>query len=195
VGVNVAVAVGVGVDVEVTVGVCVGVADAVGVGVEFGWSGCVGLEEDMTIVLGVGISDWESEGVAVGVGVSVGGIYGVAVGASATACHAGVGVSDAGAAGLVHASTADVAANRATIDPAMATVIGFLLEAILGCLCRGFMTRKCYTARERDDGGCHDNITVGGRDCTGSSRCHGRTAVCAVNCLGRLSLPLRRRGW
>ena len=178
-------------------GVGVGTSDAVRVCVVSAGSDWVGLDEDVAISLGVGagISDWESDGVGVSVGVSVGGIYGVAVGASATACRAGVGVSDAGAAGLVQASTADMAANRATIDPAMATVIGFLLEAILGCLCRGFMTRKCYTARDRADGGCHDNITVAGSDGTDGRRCHGRTAVCAVNCLGRLSLPLRRRGW
>jgi len=82
--------------------------------------------------------------VAVGVGVSVGAIYGVAVEAVA-----GVDESAAGAAGLVQASTAAAAATRATITPAMATDIGFSLDAILGCLCRGFMTGKCYTTREQ----------------------------------------------
>ena len=178
-------------------GVGVGTSDAVGVCVVSAGSDWVGLDEDVANALGVGvgISDWESDGVGVSVGVSVGGIYGVAVGASATACRAGVGVSAAGAAGLVHASTADMAANRATIDPAMATVIGFLLEAILSCLRRGFMTRRCYTTREHDDGGCHYATAVAVVIGTNSRRCHGRTAVCAVNCLGRLSLPLRRRGW
>ena len=176
-GVNVAVAVGVGVDVEVAIGVCVGVADAVGVKVEFGWSRCVGLEEDVTIELGVGLgtSDWESDGVAVGVGVSVGAIYGVAVGASTTARAARVCVSAGGSAGLVQASTADVAANRATIDPAMATVIGFLLGAILGCLFPEFMTRRCYTTREHDDGGCHYATAVAVVIGTDSHMCLGRS--------------------
>ena len=93
--------------------------------------------------------------VAVRVGVSVGGIYGVAVGAVATAPPAGVAVSAAGSAGPLQASTVDAAAMRATIAPAMATVIGFLLEAILGCLSCGFMTRKCYTTPVHGDGGWH----------------------------------------
>ena len=93
--------------------------------------------------------------VAVGVGVSVGAIYGVAVGAAAAAPPVCVAVSAAGSAGLVQASTAAAAATRATITPAMATDIGFLLEAILGCPSHGFMTGKCYTTREQGYGGCH----------------------------------------
>ena len=159
----------------------VGTSDAVRVCVVSAGSDWVGLDEDVAIAsgVGVGISDWERDGVGVSVGVSVGGIYGVAVGASATACRAGVGVSAAGAAGLVHASTADVAANRATIAPAMATVIGFFLEAILGCLFAEFMTRRCYTTRERDDCRCHDTIAIGTRDgANGWKRC-GRRCVIA----------------
>ena len=158
-------------------GVGVGTSEAVRVCVVSAGSDWVGLDEDVAIALGVcaGISDWESDGVGVSVGVSVGGIYGVAVGASATACRAGVGVSDAGAAGLVHASTADVAANRATIDPAMATVIGFLLGAILGCLFPEFMTRRCYTTREHGDGGCHYATAVAVVMGTNSSRRLGRS--------------------
>ena len=98
--------------------------------------------------VGVGVTVGLDAAVAVGVGVSVGAIYGVAVGAVA-----GVDESAAGAAGLVQASTAAAAATRATITPAMATDIGFSLDAILGCLCRGFMTGKCYTTREQGDRG------------------------------------------
>ena len=161
-------------------GVGVGTSDAVRVCVVSAGSDSVGLDEDVAIALGVdvGISDWESDGVGVSVGVSVGGIYGVAVGSSATACRAGVGVSAAGAAGLVHASTADAAANRATIAPAMATVIGFFLEAILGCLFPEFMTRRCYTTRERDDCRCHDAIVIGTRDgANGWKRCGRRYVI------------------
>ena len=67
---------------------------------------------------------------------------------------AGVDESAAGSAGFVQASTADAAATRATIAPAMATVIGFLLKAILGCPSHGFMTRQCYTTRVQGYGGC-----------------------------------------
>ena len=162
-------------------GVGVGTSDAVRVCVVSAGSDWVGLDENAAIELGVdvGISDWESDGVGVGVGVSVGGIYGVAVGASATACRTGVGVSDAGAAGLVPASTADAAANRATIAPAMTTVIGFFLEAILCCLFPEFMTRRCYTTRGRDDCRCHDAIATGTRDGANGWERFGRRCVIA----------------
>lgn len=94
--------------------------------------------------------------VAVGVGVSVGAIYGVTVGVVAPAPPTGDVVWVAGSAGLVQASTADATATRATIAATMATVIGLLLEAILGCASREFMTRKYYTTREHGDGGCRD---------------------------------------
>ena len=162
-------------------GVGVGTSYAVRVCVASAGSDWVGLDEDVAIAsgVGVGISDWESHGVGVSVGVSVGGIYGVAVGASATACRAGVGVSVAGAAGLVHASTADMAANRATIAPAMATVIGFFLEAILSCLFPEFMTRRYYTTRELDDCRCHDAIAIGTRDGVNGWKGFGRRRVIA----------------
>ena len=166
--------------VPAVAGVGVGTSDAVRVCVASAGSDWVGLDEDVAIAsgVGVGISDRESDGVGVSVGVSVGGIYGVAVGASATACRAGVGVSVAGAAGLVDASTADMAANRATIAPAMATVIGFFLEAILGCLSRAFMTRRCYTTRELDDCRCHGTTTIGTRDgANGWKRCGRRYVI------------------
>ena len=92
--------------------------------------------------------------VAVRVGVSVGAIYGVAVGADAVP-PAGIALSGAGSAGPVQASTTAKAATRATIAPAMATVIGFLLEAILSCPSREFMTRKCYTTRGGGDRGLY----------------------------------------
>lgn len=107
------------------------------------------------MAVGVGVAVGLDAAVAVRVGVSVGAIYGVAVGAVATAPPAGVVVSVAGSAGLVQASTADTAATRATIAATRATVNGFLLEAILGCPSHGFMTRKYYTTREQGYGGCH----------------------------------------
>ena len=139
-------------------GVGVGTSDADRVCVVSAGSDWVGLDEVVAIASGVvvGISDWESGGVGVGVGVSVGGIYGVAVGASATACVAGVGGSPAGSAGPVQAITADAAENRATIAPAMATVIGFFLEVIPSCPSREFMTRRCYTTLGREDCRCHN---------------------------------------
>ena len=107
------------------------------------------------VAVGVGVAVGLDAAVAVGDGVSVGAIYGVAVGAGATAPPAGVAVSVSGSAGFVQASTADAAATRATIAPAMATVNRFLLEAILGCPSHGFMTHKCYTTREQGYGACH----------------------------------------
>ena len=56
----------------------------------------------------------------------------------------------------MHAANTDAVVVRAINATAKATVIGFLLEAILGCLSREFMTRKCYTTRVHGDGGCHD---------------------------------------
>lgn len=130
------------------------------------------------MAVGVGVAMGVDAAVAVRVGVSVGGIYGVAVAPGVTAPK-GVAVSAAGSAGPVQASTADAAAIRATIAPAMATVIGFFLEAILGCLFREFMTRRCYTTRELNDCRCHDAIAIGTRDsANGWKRC-GRRCVIA----------------
>ena len=148
--VGVAVAVGVGdavaVGVAVEVGIAVGVAAAVGIGegVGVGSAGCVGGTKGVTVGLGtdVATSGAGSERciplrlvVAVGTAGSV-----AAVGA-------------AGALGLVHAASTDAVAVRATSATAKATVIGFLLEAIRGCLSREFMTRKCYTTCVHGHGG------------------------------------------
>ena len=123
----------------------------------------------------------------------------VATSGAESACgiplRSGLAGGAAGVLGLVHASSTDAVVVRAINAVAKATVIGFLLEAIFSCLRRGFMTRRCYTTREHDDGGCHYATAVAVVIGTNSRRCHGRTAVGAVNCLGRLSLPLRRRGW
>ena len=122
--------------------------------------------------VGMGIAVWESDGVGVWVGVRVGARYGVAVGAAANAPTAGVAVSASGALGPVQASTTDAAATRATIAPVMATVIELLLVAFLGCLSRGFMTRKCYKTRERDACRCHNATTGGGRNADNPGRKH-----------------------
>ena len=171
-------------------GVGVGTSDAVGVRVVSAGSDWVGLDEDVAIALGVGvgISDWEIDGVGVSVGVSVGAIYGVAVGAGATTRPAGVGALAAGADGLVHANSTDAVVIRAINATVKATVIGFLSEAILGCPSRGFMTRKCYTTRGGGDGGCHGAMDTCRTAVRGESKRRGspRSRPCDRNFGARL---------
>ena len=138
VGVAVGVAVGVGVDVGVAVGVAVAVAVGVGVAVAVAVGVAVGVR--------VGVAVGKGDGVAVGSESCVGATYGVAVGFdTATSCIGvavgssvtagrGVAVSTGGGAGLLHAmTTRDAAAPNASNAPVKATVIGLVLEAILGC--------------------------------------------------------------
>ncbi len=140
VGVGVAVAVGVGVGVDVGVGVWVAVGIGEGVGV---WSaGCVGGANGVTVGLGTNVA---SVGAASDCGIRL---------------KSGVAVGTAGVLGLVHAANTDAVVARAINAAAKATVTGLLCEAILGCLSREFMTRKCYTTRVHGDGGWHSAAAV-----------------------------------
>ena len=163
VGVGVAVGVAVGVGVDVGVDVAVGVAVAVGVGDAVAVGVGVGVDVGVGVWVAVGIG----EGVGSGSAGCVGGTKGVTVGlgtnvatsGAASDCgirlRSGVAVGTAGVLGLVHAANTDAVVARAINATAKATVIGFLFEAVLGCLSCGFMTRKCYTTRVHGDGGWH----------------------------------------
>ena len=134
VGVGDAVAVGVGVGVGDGDGVCVGVTVGIGDGVGPGSAGCVGGTKGVTVGLGTNVA---SVGAASDCGIPL---------------RSGVAVGTAGALGLVHAANTDAVVVRAINATTKATVIGFLLEAIPGCLSREFMTRQCYTTRVQGDG-------------------------------------------
>lgn len=101
--------------------------------------------------VGVGVAVGDGDGVAVGLGVSVcvGATYGVAVGNSSAATTEGLTVLGVGAAVPVQAITAAAAAKRATNAPATATVIGFLLAAILGCHFHKFIADLSHHKIER----------------------------------------------
>ena len=161
VGVGVAVGVAVGVGDAVAVGVGVGVAVGIGEGVGVGSTGCVGGTNGVTVGLG---TDVATSGAASACGIPL---------------RSAVAVGTAGMLGFVHARKRDAVVVRAISATAKATVIGFLLEAILGCLFAEFMTRRCYTTRERDDCRCHDTIAIGTRDGANVWKRCGRRCVIA----------------
>ena len=150
VAVGVCVAVAVGVGDAVAVGMGVGVVVGIGEGVVSGREDCVG----------------DTNGVTVGLGTDV------ATPGAESACGipswSGISVGAAGVLGLEHASSRDAVVVRATNATAKATVNGFLLDAILGCLAREFMTRRCYTTLGREDCRCHNTAASGGCDSANS---------------------------